>query len=213
MIRPKLLDLYCGVGGAGWGYHLAGFEVTGIDLEDQPHYPCRFIQADAIEFMLKYGWEYDLIHASPPCQAYTVGLNWDTSQKSKHPDLLAPTRAALRSIGVPYVIENVPGAPMYDPITLCGVMFGLYVIRHRRFESNLPLPQPEHVAHRGTVKGGQYLSIAGHGGDSVTRALHHWRDALEIPWGQTHQELANAIPPRYTEWVGQRALELLTANR
>jgi hypothetical protein len=136
-MKPRLLDMFCGAGGCSMGYLRAGFEVTGVDLHPQPHYPFRFIQADAIAYCRKHGHEYDVIHASPPCQAYSITKNLKTA-KTSHPDLVAATRAALIRTRKPYVIENVPGSPLINPLMLCGSMFGLGVIRHRLFESSPP---------------------------------------------------------------------------
>ena len=113
--RPRLLDLYCCAGGAGAGYHLAGFDVVGVDIEKQGNYPFHFIQADAIQYLLKHGHEFDVIHASPPCQAHS---NAQKIQGNNHVDLIDPTRDALISIGKPWIIENVMGAPLINPITL-----------------------------------------------------------------------------------------------
>lgn len=134
--RPLLLDLFCGAGGAAEGYHRAGFDVVGIDINPQPRYPFRFIQGDALDVSL---WPVgvDVIHASPPCQA----LSTQTPDKSKHLNLIPATRDVLVGSGLPYVIENVEGArrSMVDPIRLCGSSFGLDVRRHRYFESNVDL--------------------------------------------------------------------------
>lgn len=116
------------------GYHRAGFEVVGVDIEPQKHFPFEFHQADALEFIREHGHEYDVIHASPPCQAYSVTSSW--WQDRMHQDLIQPTRQALQQVGKPYIIENVPGAPLFNYVMLCGTMFGLYVIRHRLFECN-----------------------------------------------------------------------------
>jgi DNA (cytosine-5)-methyltransferase 1 len=163
---PKLLDLYCKAGGAGMGYHRAGFEVTGVDIEPQKNYPFKFIQADALDYVAQYGWMYDAIHASPPCQAHSV----ITPDKSKHVDLIPQTRYWLETIGVPYVIENVGGArkALRSPFMLCGSQFGLKVYRHRLFESNVFIftlnHQPHHdrglsAGHSISEKG--FISIAG----------------------------------------------------
>ena len=145
--RPKLLDLYCCGSGAGYGYEQAGYDVTGVDIEPQPKHRGKFIQADAIEYLKAHFHEYDVIHASPPCQAHS-SLTALTSTK-EHLDLIPATREALRKIGKPYIIENVPGAPLLDPLTLCGTEFGLGVARHRLFESNMPLTGHGKCNHAG----------------------------------------------------------------
>ena len=122
MSRPRLLDLFSGAGGAAMGYHRAGFDVTGVDILPQKRYPFAFVQADALDYVERHGREFDAIHASPPCQAYSVTQNLPWARKD-HPRLLEPVQAVLQSLGVPYVIENVEPAPVEDAITLCGSMF------------------------------------------------------------------------------------------
>ena len=131
----KLLDLFCGAGGAAMGYHRAGFDdITGVDIKPMPRYPFKFIQGDALEYLAAHGAEYDVIHASPPCQAYSI-MQHANHMRKDHPDLVDSVRDALKQTGKPWIIENVPGAPLIDPILLCGLSFGLRVIRHRLFES------------------------------------------------------------------------------
>jgi DNA (cytosine-5)-methyltransferase 1 len=196
MSRPRLLDLFCGAGGASMGYHRAGFDVTGVDLHPQKHYPFAFIQADAIA-------------ASPPCQGYS---QTKTIWGREHPKLIGPTRDGLRASGKPYVIENVPGAwrAMEAPVTLCGTMFGKRLYRHRLFESNVPLVVPAHDAHTAPcAKVGrppedhEYLTVAGHFA-SVGLA----REVMGIDW-MNRGELAQAIPPDYTEHIGRQLIERL----
>src|SRR5574337_20985 len=128
-MKPRLLDLFCCAGGCAMGYHRAGFDVVGVDINPQQRYPFEFHQADAMTFDLS---GFDAIHASPPCQAYTVlGGREDLSH---YPDLVDAVRERLQASGKPWIIENVPGAPLRDPITLCGAMFGLRRYRHRLFE-------------------------------------------------------------------------------
>jgi len=210
----KLLDLYCKAGGAGMGYHRAGYEVIGVDIEPQPNYPFRFIQADAIKFMeafLYYGWEalfdkkIDAIHASPPCQknsTMTKGL-WKDRLDS-YPELIAPTRELLKQTGLPYIIENVPTAPLENPTVLCGSMFGLGVRRHRLFETSFPIIAPlcNHKAQ------GQVVAVYGHSGGSSKRdglrfgGVDTWKKAMGIDW-MTGNELSQAIPPAYTEYIAR----------
>lgn len=202
MSALRVLDLYCCQGGASMGYTDAGFEVVGVDLFSQPRYPFEFHQADAIEYALEHGSEFDLIHASPPCQLYskTHRIN-----RSEFPDLISPTRDALDSIGVPYVIENVADAAdeLYEPVELCGSMFGIETYRHRLFETtwgmDAPL-HPEHVA-RTTKMGrapveGQYMHIVGNfSGTDRARAI------MGMPWAN-RDGLREAIPPVYAQYVG-----------
>lgn len=202
--RPRLLDLFCGAGGAAMGYYRAGFEVFGVDIHPQPHYPFAFALADAMEVGLE---GYDAIHASPPCQLYThkpTGWGRARVHQIDHPDLLAPTRARLVASGVPYVIENVPESPLAAGMQLCGTMFGLTIAKHRLFETNWPLPilAPFGCDHRNL-----YDPWKGAG-----RTADKLRAAQDTPWipmaggsgrrsGVTG-DLYNAIPPAYTEWVG-----------
>lgn len=201
----KLLDAFCGAGGAAVGYARAGFTVTGVDHAPQPHYPYDFIQADALEYVREYGHLFDAIHASPPCQAYSQATKcWAAiNGKRGYADMVAATRDALRETGKPYIIENVVGAPLLSPVRLCGVYFGLKVYRHRLFESNLLLFQPDHHPHPETVplagrgaSAGGYISVAGHFSDVAAA-----RAAMGISW-MTGAELSQAVPPAYTHHLG-----------
>lgn len=182
MTPPLLLDLYCGAGGAAMGYHRAGFRVIGIDSAPQPNYPFEFFQTDALEWLsstVDNGTMFDAAHASPPCQAY-LALTDGTNKGRQYPRLIEPTRELLRQIGLPYVIECPQRWPLVDPIRLCGEMYALDVIRHRFFESNIGLIEPEHTAHRGRMRGwrhgqyfdGPYIAVYGDGGAKV-----HWTNA------------------------------------
>lgn len=207
----RLLDLYCGAGGAAMGYHRAGFEVIGVDIQRQPHYPFEFHQADALTFPLD---GFDAIHASPPCQAYSAA----TREPSKHPDLYAPTRDRLVASGLPYVIENVIGAPYGHGIVLCGSMFrleadGEWLQRHRNFETSWLMWQPQ-CQHR---KDQRAITITGQAYLNETRTVgRHSRQGtfdlcqrlMQIDW-MTRKELAQAIPPAYTEWIGRQLMNLL----
>ena len=206
---PRLLDLFCSAGGAAMGYSRAGFEVVGVDINPQPHYPFEFHQADALTYPLD---GFDVIHASPPCQAYSVTNNiW--KRADTYPDLVEPTRGRLESSGRPWVIENVPGAPLNDPIVLCGEMFQLRVIRHRLFETRDLLLAPLHMKHTARAaygripKDGEHYTISGHFGD-----LPGAQKAMGIDW-MTREELAQAIPPAYTEWIGRQLMRLLDERR
>jgi len=212
------------------GYHRAGFEVVGVDIEPQPNYPFEFIQGDAIETLKSMlrndnqiaGHTFDAIHASPPCQRYSgiQGLAVARNGAYKeHADLVGPTRALLQATGLPYVIENVVGAPLNNPITLCGSMFGLKVYRHRLFESNMYLFEQEHEPHDDqTPSAGNgispkgFISICGTGGVRGMKAkeiLEYWRMAMGIDW-MNRAELAQAIPPAFTEFIGQQLMEQLS---
>lgn len=184
------------------GYAQAGYEVIGVDIRPQPKYPFRFIEGDALEVLQNERLleVISAIHASPPCQAYTRARKL---QGNEHPELIAPTREALKRIGKPYVIENVPGAPLENPVLLCGTMFGLPLYRHRLFETNFPIVQPLHPQHQWDnvkmgrkPKEGEFIQPVGHFSD-VPAA----QKAMEIDWlGQ--DELREAIPPAMTLWIG-----------
>lgn len=221
MKKPKLLDLYCGQGGCSKGYQLAGFHVTGVDTEPQPLY-CgdAFIQANAIDYLLKYGHLYDAISSSPPCQVWTQLAYVAKDKKAyhrKHVDLIPQTREALKSIGRPYVIENVMNAPLEYPIMLCGAMFGLKVYRHRLFETSFFMLAPPHVAHHDKTPGAGrgmsprgFISVTGNGG-SVNLGmpyLKYARMAMGIDW-MNRAGLSQAIPPAYTEFIGRHLIEIL----
>jgi len=209
MSRPKLLDLFCKAGGAGMGYYRAGFDVVGVDIEPQPNYSFEFQQGDALKYLLEHHGEFDAFHASPPCQAWTL---CQRIRDNEHPDFVDSIRAAFELIGKPYVIENVEGAPLRNPITLCGASFpGLRVYRHRLFESNIPLVAPIHREHvaRNTKMGrrlqpGEFMHVVG----NFTGA-QDGRDAMGIQW-MTRDELREAIPPAYTEYIGAALLEHMT---
>jgi DNA (cytosine-5)-methyltransferase 1 len=201
---PRLLDLCCGGGGASMGYHRAGFDVVGVDVNPMPSYPFEFHQADALEFLLEHGREFDMVHASPPCQPYTrMSICRPGSAENYDDNLIEPIRDICREMELPYIIENVPGAPLWEPIELCGHMFGLALYRHRWFECSEPIPQPDHVDHTlpasnaGRWKPGTIITVAGHCGPMpVAKA------AMGIGW-MARDELVEAIPPAYTEFLGR----------
>lgn len=172
----KLLDLFCGAGGCAVGYHRAGFtEITGVDIRPQPRYPFTFVQGDAMEYLAAHGHEFDAIHASPPCQAFSATRHLPNVRTDRHVDLIGPSRAMLSSIARPYVIENVEGSPVGAAagrwaISLCGLMFGLRVFRHRLFESNVLLLGQPHRPHGDRRIGvGGFVCVAGNGGGSSIR--------------------------------------------
>ncbi|MEW1636402.1 DNA methylase [Streptomyces sp. NPDC093801] len=217
--RPLLLDLFCCAGGAAMGYHRAGFTVVGIDVIDRSdHYPFAFRQGDALSVLaalIESGeiTSYSAIHASPPCQnkcALTVGTNRAMGWGGTHKDLVAPTRKLLDASGLPYVIEQPDGkADVRKDITLCGEMFGLGVLRHRNFElGGWSTSKPQHVRHRGYVRGwrhgvyrdGPYVAAYGSGGGKAT--IPEMQAAMGITWTDVREELTEAIPPAYSEWLG-----------
>jgi len=232
---PKLLDLFCGAGGAGMGYSRAGVEVVGVDLSPQKQYPFEFHQADALDFLRDYGHEFDAIHASPPCQRHCAMTKRWVGRAETHPELVGPTRELLKLIGKPYVIENVVGAPLIDPVMLCGTMFGLgtsfgsQLRRHRLFETNWVLLCDLKCAHNdgsaiGVYEGGQHpgrrrlvpatVGVYGQSGPSAYSSrdgtcgfsVVERREAMGIDW-MSGKSLSQAIPPAYTEFIGKQLLE------
>lgn len=223
---PVLLDLYCKAGGATRGYQQAGFYVIGVDIEPQPDYVGdRFIQADAIEFLERMvaggTWEWvgpgiiAAVHASPPCQLHS-SITVISGKGNDHPELIGPTRELLRRLGKPYVIENVPRAPLLDPITLCGSHFGLAVEegelrRHRLFECSFPIEPPPKCRHpRGRTTLGIYGGgtrqgeRSNKGGGNTPKANKAQAQGLMgIDW-MTRDQMCQAIPPAYTKFIGQQ---------
>jgi len=216
--RLKLLDLFCGGGGASMGYHEAGYEVTGVDLRAQPDYPFTFIQADAMAILadLDFLNQFDVIHASPPCQVFTRARHLMKAQgnSTDKPDLVEAVRAALIAWGGTYVIENVPDAPM-NGITLCGSSFNLKVRRHRIFESNVAIPELVHYHKEQGKPVGVYGAMGDQlqGEDKVTgkyvyggtvaKTLLEAQDAMGIDWLKW-QQLKESIPPAYTKYIGEK---------
>lgn len=218
----RLLDLFCGAGGAAVGYHQAGFtEIVGVDIVDQPNYPFDFIQADVME-MTSVG-EVDLIHASPPCQAHTqMSARWrgHGGKADSWVDLLTPIREWFHTIEQPWVIENVPGAIrlMEPTVTLHGGMFGLRVNRPRHFETNwmllsYPAKRTEHpVGVYGKPDGREVWRYRNNGnmkGKSLIRAwksIEEGQEALGVPWMTDELEIREAIPPAYTKFIGEQFL-------
>jgi DNA (cytosine-5)-methyltransferase 1 len=201
--------LYSGAGGAAAGYERAGWDVTGVDLSPQSRYPFEFHQADALHYLAEHWQEYDAYHASPPCQRFSAMSNCRPGLSDEYPDLIAPTRALLELTGLPYVMENVVGSPLRPDLTLCGFMFGQELYRHRVFESNVFLWQPEHPQHvmpaskAGHWKPGTVMSISGH-----VSPIAKAREVMGIDW-MTRDELAESIPPAYTEFIGRQLIEHL----
>ena len=206
-MKPRLLDLFCGAGGAAEGYHRAGFEVIGVDIAPQPRYPFDFWQRDALEVLRhRVGDEFEMgcfaaIHASPPCQAFT---NAQRLQGNEHPDLIGPTRNLLQLIRLPYIVENVPGAPLHHPVSLTGDMFpSLKTQRERLFECNWSLSAPaviyeakKHAKMGRPPKNDEWMHVVGN-----FSGAEQGRRAMGIHW-MTRDELSEAVPPAYTEYIG-----------
>lgn len=227
-MRPKLLDLFCGAGGAAMGYYRAGFDVVGVDIKPQPRYPFAFIQGDALDVLSRmlhgekflasdgrlYGIkDFAAIHASPPCQGYskTRSLSRNDSTQKK---LIPETRYIIKKTHLYYVIENVEGAPLLDPILICGPMVGLNKIyRHRLFETNFHIPFLLHASHglsvdklSGKNSKRDIVQVCGKG--RYKGYMDRARIAMEIDW-MNEQEIAEAIPPAYTEFVGKQMLTVV----
>ena len=224
MTRPRLLDLFCGAGGCSVGYHRAGFDVVGVDINPMPRYPFPFVLGDAIDFLQRltergyalqadgkkmYLRDFDAFGASPPCQGYSKTR---TITGKTHPLLIEPTREALRKTGKPYVIENVPGAPLINPVVLVGSMFGLRTMRPRLFECSFempfvlaPPPAARHAEMGRKPRPGEYVHVVGHVTD-----MAYCKQAMGIDW-MNREELAEAIPPAYTQYIGRYLLEVIHA--
>lgn len=190
----RLLDLFCGAGGASTGYHMAGFDIVGVDIKPQPNYPFEFHQANALEYPID---GFDAIHASPPCQKFSM-MQRIHKNEHKHPDLITPIRNRINK--KPYVIENVPGAPLRVDLLLCGTMFGLRIARHRIFESNSLsfslMPPCNHVD----------LYDPWHGGEMARGEREKLSKAMGIEYFMTRPEVREAIPPAYTEYIGKQLI-------
>jgi len=217
-MKPVLLDLFCGAGGCAMGYSRAGFRVVGVDNRPMKRYPFEFVQADALEFCRDHGGDFDVIHASPPCQGYSV-----LAARNKHityPNLLPGVRDLLLQMGKPFIIENVPGAPVERAVLLCGSMFGrssstelhghVILRRHRLFESSEWLYSPSHCTCHGKLA----VPVFGHGaggnrskmrGKGVAQAS---RDVMGIGW-MNRKELDQSIPPCYTHFLGTQLRRII----
>jgi len=210
----RMLDLFCKAGGASVGYHRAGFEVVGVDIKKQKRYPFEFIQADALEVMqdMDFLRSFDVLVGSPPCQTHSITQHLRNAQgkSTDKVDLIPETRAAFIESGLPYVIENVPGAPLKDALVLCGSSFGLKVRRHRLFESTIPLTGLP-CDHKGQ---GRPVGIYGSMRDNIPQggrtahSIEEAREAMGIDW-MLWGDLVEAIPPAYTEHIGRQLLEAL----
>lgn len=218
----RLLDLFCGAGGCAVGYHRAGFtEIVGVDIKPQPRYPFEFVQGDALEYVVKHGKEFDAIHASPPCQQHSQLKHL---RKKEYECYIAPLRDVFMAIGKPWVMENVIGAPLQSAVTLCGSMFRLRVYRHRLFETSFFCWEPAHPPHKVPAQGsrskdarfpgmtrkqryeaGANATVVGHCGVYVG-------PAMGIDWMRM-EELSQAIPPAYTEFIGRQLLAAIRHSR
>lgn len=237
MVRPRLLDLFCGAGGAAVGYHRADFEVVGVDIRPQPYYPFGFEESEALgvlEDLLRgvpylFGLrhlsldDFDAIHASPPCQRYSEGGRRYPEKQASHPDLIAPTRELILETGLPYVIENVVGAlkELRNPVTICGRSAGLpRIARHRLFETNWPLfvarctcataPPKSTIGVYGDRPDGRNLNSR-YPGARAARGLAEAQEAMGMDWADWHGT-KEAIPPAYTELIGHQLMQHVRAR-
>jgi DNA (cytosine-5)-methyltransferase 1 len=222
--KPKLLDLFCGGGGASMGYHRAGFDVTGVDIAPQKHYPFKFVQADALDYVAQYGWMYEAIHASPPCQAHTTMKHINKAQWGEtktHLDLIPLTRFWLETLGLPYIIENVQGAPLKTQIIICGHSMGLLQLaRHRHFESNILLftYACSHRRSKETMIGvygepdGRRITERRYKLTRAAKSLDEGRKVMGIDW-MDWNELKESIPPAYTEFLGRQLMRAVEFRR
>ena len=176
--------------------------MVGVDIAPMPNYPFEFHQGDALEFLAEHGEAFDVVHASPPCQRHSAMTACRPGLAADYPDLIAPTRTLLQSFDAPWVIENVPGSPLIDPVWLCGQMFNLDLYRHRGFETNFPIVAPLHPDHlvpaskAGHWTPGTVMSVAGH-----IAPMWKAREVMGIDW-TNREELGEAVPPAYTRWLG-----------
>jgi DNA (cytosine-5)-methyltransferase 1 len=213
-VKPKLLDLYCKAGGASMGYHLAGFDVIGIDNKKQKRYPFTFIQADALEVLqdIDYLKTFDVLAGSPPCQTHSATKHLRNAQgkSTDKVDLIPQTRKGFIASGKPYVIENVPGAPLKNPVIMCGSSFNLKVRRHRLFESTFELKELpcDHKTQGKPV--GIYGSMRDEipNGGHTAKTIEQAREAMGIDW-MIWGELVEAIPPVYTKYLGEQIIQQL----
>lgn len=241
MVNLRVLDLFCGAGGAAVGLYRAGFnEIVGVDIKDQPDYPFDFIKADATDSPVRLQ-EFDLIWASPPCQLFSSATSpRKHGNRARHgkeyPNYIPTIQETLKATGRPYIIENVPQAPLKKSLTLCGKMFGLKVYRHRIFEiSGFRCEQPRHPPHIGTSMRGEIFSICGdtpispgRGTNKVQRRENRkkwkanifkedittsWQKAMDVPHIKNRLMISEAIPPAYSEYIGRAAMATLTNKR
>lgn len=221
----KLLDLYCGAGGAGVGYMRAGFDVVGVDINSSKSCPpFRVVIADALDVLSDRNFmvQFDAVHASPPCQAFTpLSALPHAGIKNPPVDLIEPTRKLLQAAGLPWIMENVIQAPLHNPVRLCGTMFGLRLYRHRNFESSFDLVEPVHPKHTSLCMRAGYLpteerpfmSIHGRNGHNSKAWVSKAAEYMEMPWASTDLNgVCEAIPPAYTEFIGGQLLSVLSVK-
>lgn len=207
-MKIKALDICCCAGGASKGLVDAGFHVVGVDIEPQPHYPYEFIQADALSLDMKFIRQFDFLWGSPNCQEYTLAAMQYRIKGKEYPAFIAELREMFIESGKPYCIENVEGAPLINPVMLCGTMFGIRTYRHRLFETNFPVVQPAHGEHKHRqtkmgrpVQPGEYIQMVGHF-SGVPLA----REIIGCPW-MNQYELAQCVPPVYAEWIARQWID------
>ncbi len=234
MKKPRIVDLFCGAGGAAMGLHRAGFDVVGFDNKPQPNYPFEFVMADWTDAPVE---EFDGVWASPPCQRYSTAT--DPRCKADNPDLVPDVQAVLRYRARSYVIENVPGSPLRTTLTLCGLSFGLRLLRHRHFETSFICLAPAHKSHAGLDwRKGDFVTVCSGGGfnglhearkagpdadprevaAAYRRERNPWQrkanyeEAMGIDW-MTRYEITQAVPPAYAEWIGLQWRAFLEGGR
>ena len=239
----RFLDLFCCCGGISKGFSNVYPEaaIQGVDNKANHDYPFHFMKADVFDLPLSFFRQFDLIHASPPCQFYIPTNKW---RENEYPDLISKTRNLLNAVGKPYTIENVQGSPLRQDLVLCGEMFGLRVLRHRIFEiSGFYVQQPRHRKHKlsvmdgtavGVYSGGinpgfwgdkrkqeefrkkrkdsHYACVAGHGGNSYSFHLKDWQKAMGIDWVDNKEHLTQMIPPKYYEYIAKQFNSFLTLD-
>jgi DNA (cytosine-5)-methyltransferase 1 len=202
----KVLDLFSCCGGASTGLSDGGKNrVVGVDINDGHDYPFEFIKHDVLKLESSFFDEFDLIWASPPCQQFSIGSKrWLNLGYDMPPNLIPQTRELLLKTGKPFIIENVPNAPLRKDLVLCGEMFGLRVIRHRVFElQGLKVKQPPHIRHKPRIdkKHSYYSQLAGHGGDSYSYKIEDWKRDIGIDWVNDKEHLVEMIPPLYSKYI------------
>jgi len=211
-MRPKLLDLFCGMGGAAMGYYRAGFDVVGVDNVPQLDYPFEFQQRDVFAITIEELLSFDAIHASPPCQAYSKMTARIRAAGKIYPNLYPATKRLLVAIGLPYVIENVEGSPARNAVKVCGTQFGIGVQRHRLFESNVILRPHENQCSCKRQPIGNANGMVSVAGDLCTKA--EALIGLGIDWCKhsSKHQVVESIPPVYTEFVGTQLLSFMSSS-